>query len=65
MAEIRVQPKRRSLVWLWLLLVVAVIAAVVWYLYSQGMIQVQRTSALDGIRTAPTTTLAAASPRAA
>ena len=33
MAEIRVEPKKRSLAWLWVLLLLAVIAAVVWYFY--------------------------------
>lgn len=45
MAEIRVEPKRRSLLWLWLLLALAVAAAVGWYLVTQGVIQVQRTTA--------------------
>lgn len=46
MAEIRVEPKRRSLAWLWILLVLAVIAIVAWYLVSQGIVRVQTTSAL-------------------
>ena len=33
MAEIRVEPRRRSLAWLWILIVLIVIAAVCWYLY--------------------------------
>jgi hypothetical protein len=33
MAEIRVEPKKRSLAWLWVLLLLAVVAAVVWYFY--------------------------------
>ena len=33
MAEIRVEQKRRSLAWLWILLVLALIAAGVWYFY--------------------------------
>ena len=31
MAEIRVEPKRRSLAWLWVLLLLIVAAAVAWY----------------------------------
>ena len=31
MAEIRVEPKRRSLAWLWILLLLAVAAGVAWY----------------------------------
>ena len=33
MAEIRVEQKRRSLAWLWILLVLALVAAGVWYFY--------------------------------
>jgi hypothetical protein len=36
MAEIRVEPKRRSLTWLWVLLAVLVIAALVWYFLLGG-----------------------------
>ena len=35
MAEIRIEQKRRSLGWLWALLILLVLAAVAWYLYSQ------------------------------
>ena len=31
MAEIRVEPKKRSLAWLWILLLLIVAAAVAWY----------------------------------
>jgi len=31
MAEIRVEPKRRNLAWLWVLIAVVVVAAVVYY----------------------------------
>lgn len=41
MAEIRVQPKPRSLVWLWVLLALAVVALVAWYLTRQGLVQVR------------------------
>ena len=33
MAEIRVEQKRRGLAWLWILLVLALVAAGVWYFY--------------------------------
>lgn len=36
MAEIRVQPQKKSRTWLWLLLLLLVLAAVGYYLYSQG-----------------------------
>lgn len=37
MAEIRVEPKRRHLAWLWVLLIVIVAAAVAYYfLYYRG-----------------------------
>ena len=36
MAEIRVEQKRRSLAWLWILPVLALIAAGVWYFYFNG-----------------------------
>jgi hypothetical protein len=36
MAEIRVEPKRRSMAWLWLLILVAVAAAVAWYFMNNG-----------------------------
>jgi hypothetical protein len=34
MAEIRVEPQRRSKGWIWLLVVVIVVAALGWYLYT-------------------------------
>ncbi len=45
MAEIRVRPKRRSLWWLWVLLALAVMAAVAWYLNANGVtvLRFQRT----------------------
>lgn len=36
MAEIRVEPRKRSMTWLWLILLIAVIAAAVWYFTSNG-----------------------------
>ncbi len=46
MAEIRVQPKPRSRAWLWVLLVLAVVALVAWYLLREGLVTVQQTGAL-------------------
>ncbi len=38
MAEIRVEPKRRNLAWLWILLIVIVAAAVAYYfIYYRGV----------------------------
>jgi len=31
MAEIRVEPKKRSLAWLWVILLLVIAAAVAWY----------------------------------
>lgn len=36
MAEIRVEPRKRSMTWLWLILLLAVIAAAVWYFMYSG-----------------------------
>ena len=38
MAEIRVEPKKRSLAWLWILLLIAIAAAVAWYFMNGGRI---------------------------
>ena len=57
MAEIRVEPKRRSLAWLWILLALAVVAAVAWYLMNSRVRPVDTT---DPTTTAPTSALPAA-----
>lgn len=44
MAEIRVEPRKRSLTWLWLLLLVAVAAAVAWYFMNGGSADVGTTT---------------------
>ena len=59
MAEIRVEPKRRSLAWLWILLALAAIAAVAWYLMNGGV----RT--VDDDAPAATTTSSLAAPTVA
>jgi hypothetical protein len=33
MAEIRVEPKRRSMAWLWILLVVVIAGAIAYYMF--------------------------------
>ena len=40
MAEIRVEEKRRSLAWLWVLLAVAIAAAAYWWFNNDGVNQV-------------------------
>jgi hypothetical protein len=50
MAEIRVEPKRRSLAWLWALLALALVAAVAWYLMAGG---VRRVDDDDATTTTP------------
>jgi multidrug efflux pump subunit AcrA (membrane-fusion protein) len=47
MAEIRVEPKRRSLAWLWVLLALAALAALFWWFNNNGV---------DEVNTAPATT---------
>ena len=49
MAEIRVEPKRRSMAWLWVLLALAVAAAVFWYLNNDGVNQVETTPATSAL----------------
>lgn len=36
MAEIRVEPKRRSMAWLWILLALALVGAAIWYFNNNG-----------------------------
>lgn len=61
MAEIRVEPQRRSLAWLWVLLALAVVAAVAWYLMTGGVRRVDDAPAT----TAPASTAPAATPTSA
>ena len=49
MAEIRVEPKRRSMAWVWVLLALAVAAAVFWYLNNDGVNQVETTPATSAL----------------
>ena len=61
MAEIKVEPKRGGLGWLWAIIAIVLIAAAVWYfMNSQGTVPATTTPA-DSARTsmaAPATTLA-------
>lgn len=49
MAEIRVEPKRRSMAWVWVLLALAVAGAVFWYLNNDGVNQVETTPATSAL----------------
>ena len=53
MAEIRIEQRRRSVAWLWILLVVLVLAAAAWYLYYQRGVRVS--DAARGTPAAPAT----------
>lgn len=46
MAEIRVEPKPRSLAWLWILLALAIGAFVAWYLMNTRVVETSPTAAL-------------------
>lgn len=52
MAEIRVEPKRRSMAWLWVVLALAVAALVFWYLNNDGVNQVETAPATSAVPTA-------------
>lgn len=60
MAEIRVEPKRRSMAWVWVLLALAVAAAVFWYLNNDGVNQVETTPATSALPTVGPQALVAA-----
>ena len=64
MAEIRVEQKRRSLAWLWLLLALAVIGCVVWYLNNDGVNQVNTVPASSAIAAPAAQVATTASPLA-
>ena len=49
MAEIRVEPKRRSMAWLWVLLALALAALVFWYLNNDGVNQVETVPATSAL----------------
>ena len=63
MAEIRVEQKRRSLTWLWLLLALVVVGLVVWYLNNDGVNQVDTVPASSAIA-APAAQVAVLTPPA-
>jgi hypothetical protein len=55
MAEIRVEPKRRSLAWLWVLLLLIVAAGVAWYfMYYNKAPAAPAAPATTGLLPAPT-----------
>lgn len=61
MAEIRVEPKRRSMAWLWLLILLVVAAAVAWYFMNDGRTELP---AGTSARSAAPTVVALATPGA-
>ena len=50
MAEIKVEPKRGGLGWLWAIIVLALIGAAVWYFMNNSRV-VPATSPADSVRT--------------
>jgi hypothetical protein len=50
MAEIKVEPKRGGLGWLWAIIVIALIAAAVWYFMNNSR-AVPATTPADSVRT--------------
>ena len=46
MAEIRVEPRKRSLAWLWILLLLILVAAAAWYFLYGGREQLSGATAL-------------------
>ena len=50
MAEIKVEPKRGGLGWLWAIIVIALIAAAVWYFMNSSR-AVPATTPADSVRT--------------
>lgn len=61
MAEIKIEPKRGGLGWLWAIIALVLIAAAVWYLMNRGTAPATASPA-DSVRTSmiavPTNTLA-------
>ena len=56
MAEIKVEPKRGGLGWLWAIIVLALIGAAVWYFMNNSR-AVPATSPADSVRTSMNTML--------
>ncbi|MGZ8376778.1 MAG: hypothetical protein ACXWZS_17845 [Gemmatirosa sp.] len=65
MAEIRVEPKRRSMAWLWVLLALALAALVFWYLNNDGVDQVDTVPATSAVPSQAAPMLVAADARVA
>ena len=59
MAEIKVEPKRGGLGWLWAIIALALIGAVVWYFMNNSR-AVPATSPADSVRTSQNTVIDAA-----
>jgi uncharacterized membrane protein len=53
MAEIRVEPRKRSLAWVWVILLLIIAAGVAWYFMSSSRADV-RTGSYDAPREVPT-----------
>jgi len=51
MAEIKVEPKRGGLGWLWAVIILAILAAVLWYVYNNRRAVPATTSPADSVRT--------------
>lgn len=56
MAEIRVEPRQKSRGWLWVVLLLIVIGAVLYYLYASGMLAGSGATAPAASTTPPTPT---------
>ena len=63
MAEIRVQPQKKSRSWIWVLLLLLVLAAVGYYLYAQGHLG-GRSDPAPVVQPAPASPAAPATPGA-
>jgi cytoskeletal protein RodZ len=61
MAEIKVEPKRGGLGWLWAIVVLALIGAAVWYFMNNTQ-AAPATSPADSVRTSRSTVIDAPSP---
>ena len=51
MAEIKVEPKRGGLGWLWAIIILALVAAGVWYFMNNSRAVPSTTSPADSVRT--------------
>lgn len=51
MAEIKVEPRRGGLGWLWVVIILAIVAAALWYFFSNSRAVSPATPAADSVRT--------------